>query len=413
MFEKEKKNKNNMSYWLGKVADTGFAIPETLIHPLPDEWSKWLVSDNYKPEKIAEFNRYVEEIIKNSPLAGETELFMKTGNFSNKFLFHLAHLMDFSAAGGSFLSILYDGLMLGCDYSPEIVLRKFIHTDYERPSIYQGMKLNTEFRVFYDFSAKKVLGVYNYWETETMLSHLNNEEHDIFESAKQSLEKDFQALKGRLQEECESCLPKANGLYDIWSVDFLWDGNKFWLIDMAIGMNSYYYSHIMDTVKELPENDGYHAINDGYEKGLFHGWLQYGEETVHVPVFSYMEDCILWALWKATQESLNMDSFRSLKIIPYAEKDTVADFSDAGSLISLAERLVKCSQEVRNNPPERTIFNFYRYEGIMQFERTVPSEAIFEWFESLRKAIDIPHSESRGILASTTAAYDTRRYRHV
>lgn len=57
-----------------------------------------------------------------------------------------------------------------------LVLRKFINANYKRNSIYNEIPLNTEFRIFYDFENNKVLGIYNYWDTETMPDNLYNQD---------------------------------------------------------------------------------------------------------------------------------------------------------------------------------------------------------------------------------------------
>jgi len=237
-------NPNNISNWLPKIEGLGFNIPETVIIPLTVDNLDWLFSDNYKNEDIAKFTSEILEKIKETGFNTERELFIKTGNFSNKFNFKTCHLKDISQIGRQFFDVFHGGLCVGCDPSPEIAIREFIHTKYDRESIYSGMKLNTEFRAFYDFDNDKLLEIFNYWDRETMTTHLYDpSEKAAFLKSIDAIEQDFNALKPRLKAEIESKI-KNNGFLGIWSIDFMWDGEKFWLIDMAIGEMSYYFDKL-------------------------------------------------------------------------------------------------------------------------------------------------------------------------
>lgn len=237
-------NLNSMSYWLPKFENKGFNIPETVIIPLTAEWLDWLISDSYKPEKIKEFTEWINEKIEISGFNTNRELFMKTGNFSNKFVFKFPHLKNTENIGEQFLNVFYGGMCVGCEICPEICIREFIHTDYKRKSIYRGMKLNTEFRVFYDFDKKKIVGMFNYWDRDTMQKNLYDEEDlESFNTCIDDIEKDIETLSPVLSEVLEKNMPKVS-LSSIWSVDFMWDGHKFWLIDAAIGSQSYYFDKI-------------------------------------------------------------------------------------------------------------------------------------------------------------------------
>lgn len=237
-------NPNSMSYWLPKFENKGFNIPETVIIPLTEEWLDWLVSDSYKPEKIKEFTEWINRKLKETGFNTNRELFMKTGNFSNKFVFKFPHLKNTETIGEQFLNVFYGGMCVGCETCPEICIREFIHTDYDRKSIYYGMKLNTEFRVFYDFDKKKIVGMFNYWDRDTMQKNLyDKEDLESFNTCIDDIEKDIETLSPILSEMLEKNMPKVS-LSGIWSVDFMWDGHKFWLIDAAIGSQSYYFEQI-------------------------------------------------------------------------------------------------------------------------------------------------------------------------
>lgn len=244
MVQDLRNNPNSMSYWLPKFENKGFNIPETIIIPLTEEWLDWLISDSYKPEKIKEFTEWINGKIEISGFNTNRELFMKTGNFSNKFVFKFPHLKNTENIGEQFLNVFYGGMCVGCEICPEICVREFIHTDYERESIYQGMKLNTEFRVFYDFDKKKIVGMFNYWDRDTMQKNLYDEgDLESFNICIDDIENDFDYLKSILADTIFEKM-KTVELNGVWSVDFMWDGHKFWLIDAAIGRQSYYFDKI-------------------------------------------------------------------------------------------------------------------------------------------------------------------------
>ncbi|MCM1224312.1 MAG: hypothetical protein NC548_58655 [Lachnospiraceae bacterium] len=237
---------NSMSYWLPKFRNKGFHIPDTIIIPLTVDWYDWLWSDSYKPEKIQEFTDWINEKLKETGFNTDRELFIKTGNFSNKFWFKHPYLKTTENIGEHYLNVFYGGMCVGCMDSPEICVREFIHTDYERKSIYSGMKLNTEFRVFYDFDKQKIVGMFNYWDRETMQKHLYDEEElRNFNDTIDDIESDFNYLKPILAEMVEKNI-KAVDLDGVWSIDFMWDGQYFWLIDAALGKNSYYFEKLRE-----------------------------------------------------------------------------------------------------------------------------------------------------------------------
>lgn len=244
ILERLRNNPNAMSYWLPKFEGKGFDIPETIIIPLSVDWLDWLISDDYQEEKIKEFTKWINEKLSESGFNVDRELFIKTGNFSNKFVFEFPYLKSTENIGEQFLNVFYGGMCVGCEECPEICVREFIYTAYERKAIYYGMKLNTEFRVFYDFDKKEISGIFKYWDRETMQNNLYDEmDLENFNSCIDEIESDFEYLKPILADVISKKM-KLVDLSGIWSVDFMWDGQKFWLIDAAIGNQSYYFEKL-------------------------------------------------------------------------------------------------------------------------------------------------------------------------
>lgn len=228
----------NMSYWLPRIqksvetSNSGIKIPETKIIPLPFERWVWLNSDNYKKEAIEEFNTFLFNEAKEF-LERKNKLFMKTGLFSDKFCFKRTIVTKDVSIGENFLDIYYSSMIVGADKSAEVVLREFIESKMPLEQIYNGMNLFTEFRVFYDFDEKKVLGVSNYWHPEVMERYLHGDDHDVYLKAKERIVNTFNEHKQMVAEKTSEALKEVTDLHGSWSVDVLLNIDELWLIDMA------------------------------------------------------------------------------------------------------------------------------------------------------------------------------------
>lgn len=152
---------------------------------------------------------------------------------------------------GRIRNTVYENMCFDKPYSAYLTFREFIETEAARPSIYRGLKLNTEFRIFYDFDRKQFLHGFNYWgDHDRMLMRMDDKQAEEYEKAYPVLEADFQRLIPVLRMECDEKL-RAMNLRGRWSVDFMWTGTEFVLIDMAAMRMSYF----ADRVK-LPEDAG-------------------------------------------------------------------------------------------------------------------------------------------------------------
>lgn len=239
--------KNDMSYYLPKMQNCNLNIPYTAIFKLTDRWYKWVQSDHYEEADIKKFDKYLKNLIKKAGLENEEKLFIKTGVYSGKFNFNERCLYKKGDnLGEHVLNLFYDQMLYDIEPSRDVVIRKFIETEYDRPTIYNGMKLNTEFRIFFDFANRRFLGCFNYWDTKVMLNNLRNKDKDDFFSAYKSIENDFGKLESKLIKHLQDAELNKADLKETWSIDFLWDGKKFWMIDMALAKNSYYYDKVVN-----------------------------------------------------------------------------------------------------------------------------------------------------------------------
>ena len=236
-YEASKVNPENMSYWLTKIeasttkGQSILQVPATKIVEIPYEWWKWLQSDNYTDEKTKEFNDFLLEGM--GSFVPDKTLFMKTGIFSNKFDFRLTVVEDRENIGNQFLDIYYASMCLGPDNTNEAVFREMVADTEGRETIYNGMPLHTEFRVFYDFDAKEIVGVANYWHPDEMNRYLSPEDKLNYNKEEEKIVSDFDNHKKEVAEEVKKFMDGVTDLSGKWSVDVMKNGEDFWLIDMA------------------------------------------------------------------------------------------------------------------------------------------------------------------------------------
>ena len=152
-------------------------------------------------------------------------IIIRLGISSNKFNFDSCYINTIDELYQKLMIIFEDmHFKLEWEQNIELVLREYIKTNYQRNKIYNGMPLNTEFRVFYDFEKKEVLGIFNYWDKNTMLDNLYNKDLITFANTTHKIESDFDNLYPILLEEVKYKIPTTD-LNGKWSIDFLYDGN--------------------------------------------------------------------------------------------------------------------------------------------------------------------------------------------
>lgn len=238
---------NELSFWYPKTNNIGFKTPKTLITEFTDEELSIIKSANFNDFDYETLTRRIKEEAIKQNFDLNRDMFMRFGCSSNKFFFGSCHLASLDFLPDRLLAY-FDGLYDKLEWrkSAELVLREFIKTDYYRRQIYHGMPLNTEFRVFFDFDTNQLLGIYNYWDKETMIDNLHSRDDRMtFADTIPLIERDFNKLSPYLEEEAKNKLPNAN-LSGKWSIDFMYDGSNFVLIDMGRAECSYYYEKVIE-----------------------------------------------------------------------------------------------------------------------------------------------------------------------
>jgi len=278
-------NPNSMGHWFPQLASACsdkqfFKIPSTTIVKVPMTLLQLTRQDYMELTRttLDIVNEWAKEAFK---LEEVKDYFIKTGTYSSKYDFRNAHVhgaSEVNELGEYLLFIHHQALQMasplctpciyGVSTTNEWVVRDFIPDKENNPSIYKGLPLHTEYRVFVDCDTDKVIGISPYWEPNTMKQRFGHGKdansphqlHDyvIYKAHEETLMKRYEDNKSTVLEHIEALLPNLD-LNGQWSIDVMQNGEDFYIIDMALAENSAFYEcvpvHLRNPSKEnwLPE----------------------------------------------------------------------------------------------------------------------------------------------------------------
>lgn len=186
---------------------------------------------------------------------------IKNGCFSNKFNFETC-LVTKNNLAQQLWKINYESHMFETGGHTELVVREYIpYNKAHNMTIYNGMPLRTEVRVFYNMDTKEIEYATDYWNYEYCKDNiycLNDKMiFDIFHNQIGSDRNittchwiEYEDVLEKIKLNISS-LKFNDKLRGIWSIDFMYvkETDKIYLIDMARGFRSAYW----DIDKLLPE----------------------------------------------------------------------------------------------------------------------------------------------------------------
>lgn len=168
---------------------------------------------------------------------------IKNGCFSNKFDFATCTTTKFELPV-KFWQIDYMSCLFETSGFTELVVRSQIPFDKSKElTIYNGMPLREELRVFYNMDTKQIEYIVDYWDYDYCYPNLTclndkiafNNFHNIEHNIK--MLKYEQYIKDNINSlQFDSCLK------GIWSIDFMAYQDELYLIDMARGFRSAYWN---------------------------------------------------------------------------------------------------------------------------------------------------------------------------
>lgn len=166
-------DRNMFEYWYPRIRDL---VPTPLSHYIPISLDLltafYVLLDNRSDYNLSLVNDYIlrqlEGIIDIN--AKTVDLVLKLGNFSNKFDFKYSHITSLGDLGSGFYNIFYSSMAMSVPPASSLVIRGYISPVVDVPTIYEGLPLREEVRVFLDFDNRCVLGISDYWHPEYMTS---------------------------------------------------------------------------------------------------------------------------------------------------------------------------------------------------------------------------------------------------
>ena len=245
-FNDLKNDVHNVSYWFPKIKDCGIKVPETFVKQIPEDLFGHLFMDHPEKDIDCVYNWVENELMPSIPKSLYGLVFVKNGAFSNKFDFSTCsvrcNVLELTRA---IIEINYASLMFDTGGNTEIVIRERIPFDESKTAtIYHGMPLRNEYRIFYDFDNHKALYSANYWDWSYCYEAISRNVTDkiVYEKVYNELHAHYIFNQDKVMKLVEEHMKDVN-LSGIWSVDILEDEQEeFWLIDMALGYRSAYWN---------------------------------------------------------------------------------------------------------------------------------------------------------------------------
>lgn len=265
-YEDDRNYPENFSNWFPKIKSFGeFAHAKVIANQILTFEE---VEDLQRCDDIdnVDWNR-LKEIFKPTldRLKPRTWYNIKNGCFSNKFDFDTC-----VTTKDDFLKKLwminYNSCMFETGGHTEVVVRDYIPYDPDHClTIYNGMPLRTEVRVFYNMDTKQIEYVVDYWDYDYCSPNIRKLNDriifDVFHNKTEIKVTDHNAEYERIVQRIKDKIDtlEFEGLEGIWSIDFMYDNNtgKTYLIDMARGFRSAYWS-----INKLSEESRNKILNE-------------------------------------------------------------------------------------------------------------------------------------------------------
>lgn len=250
-YNEDRQYPENFSNWYNHIVDFGKLKHVNIISNQILTYEETEIFR--KTENINEVNfKELETILK--PTLDKMEpcklYSIKNGCFSNKFDFttSIASKTDLAK---QLWKINYNSSLFETGGYTELVVRDLIPNTFPttHPTIYKGMPLRQEFRVFYNIDKKQIEYIVDYWNYEYCIDALKNNTTDTiifnyFHNKIQGSETDYMVKYNNSCKDIVNLFKDIkfdNCIEGIWSIDILKEGGDYYLIDMARGFRSAYW----------------------------------------------------------------------------------------------------------------------------------------------------------------------------
>lgn len=245
-----RENPNNFSFWyphLSTMKRHGISIPKSRIIEVPEEiYKSFFLEDKRDKKTIRLWAHDAILPVIQQHFQGK-EVFVKNGCYSGKFYFdrccHLKADATLKEIVEHLCEIQYDSLCKETLGNLEIILREWITPEPGTKTIYGGMPLRAEMRLFYDFTEHRPLYWVNYWDWDYCHDVIcyHQEDKKVYEEYYPYIDEEVKLYTEEYWLTICNALKEVTALKGIWSVDFILEKDKIWFIDAAIGPMSSYW----------------------------------------------------------------------------------------------------------------------------------------------------------------------------
>ena len=248
-YERFANNPNSLYNWYPAVekaltvSETELKSPATKVMRLPIELAQFIrleYPDTSQHDKEL-FNRYIFDKFE---LEDDKTYFIKTGTFSSKFQFANAKCSEPREMGEYFQVINNFAMEVGAGHTIDLVVREYIEDVEDNPTIYNGMPLRTEFRVFVDCDKDELIGVVPYWHPIVMkralqagLANSIQQDYQTYIKHEDKLTAEYNEHLSRVKKEIKAILPNLE-LSGQYSIDVMKNGDDLYVIDLALMSDS-------------------------------------------------------------------------------------------------------------------------------------------------------------------------------
>ena len=252
-YEDDRNYPENFSNWYSCIKDFGkFRHAKIISNQI---FTSEEVSIMRKEEDISkvDFNE-IQKILKPTldKMENHKIYSIKNGCFSNKFDFNTC-LATKENLAEKLWEVNYASSLFDTGGYTELVVREYLSYDVQKiATIYNGMPLREELRVFYNMDTQQIEYMVDYCNYDYCIEHMPNKtDYIIFNWFHNKIRKrheqhnhEINVMKEKIKERIDTL--KIEGLTGIWSIDFMNINDipnlgGIWLIDMARGFRSAYW----------------------------------------------------------------------------------------------------------------------------------------------------------------------------
>ena len=251
-YEDDREYPENFSNWYPHIKDFGrFKTAKIIANQIfsYEETEQFRHTDNFSDVNWEALNKILAPTLQKM---SKYKIYnIKNGCFSNKFDFQSC-LATTDNLAQQLWKINYRSAELETGGYTELVVREMIpYNDYVIPTIYNGMPLREELRVFYNMDKHKIEYIEDYWKYKYCKANIGNKSnqivfdwfHNKLKTRKTQHRELLKQLEDRIWDNIHTLVFDGE-LKGIWSIDFMYveDEDELYLIDMARGFRSAYWN---------------------------------------------------------------------------------------------------------------------------------------------------------------------------